>query len=194
MKKIFTAAICFSAFAMQSHADYISQPPSSFQQAQTYAQMSVDQLIKAAKSGEKGAQFYLGTRLQHGVGVKSDVVQAFQWYKKAADQGLAAAQLNVGRMLVQGIGVKQDVNTGKRYLEMSAKAGDNRASYNLGMIAEQDKNYQVAYQWYELAAREEMLDNKVMSASETRKLALAATLTQDQIRAARDRAYQWITE
>ena len=37
-----------------------------------------------------------------------------------------------------------------------------------------------------------MLDTKVISLSEGKKTALAANLTQDQIRAARDRADKWI--
>ena len=37
-----------------------------------------------------------------------------------------------------------------------------------------------------------MLDNRVVNMSETKKTALAANLTPDQIRTARDRADQWI--
>ena len=48
-----------------------------------------------------------------------------------------------------------------------------------------------AYQWYELSTRDGMLDNKVITLSEG-KTALAANLTQEQIRQARDRADRWI--
>lgn len=60
------------------------------------------------------------------------------------------------------------------------------------MMEEQKKNYIGAYQWYELSTRDGMLDNKVISMSEGKKTALAANLTQDQIRLARDRADKWI--
>ena len=60
------------------------------------------------------------------------------------------------------------------------------------MMEEQKKNYMGAYQWYELSTRDGMLDNKVITLSEGKKTALAANLTQDQIRQARDRADKWI--
>ncbi|EMN9072926.1 TPA: sel1 repeat family protein, partial [Acinetobacter baumannii] len=79
-----------------------------------------------------------------------------------------------------------------KYFEKAASNGDNRASYNLAMMEEQKKNYVGAYQWYELSTRDGMLDNKVISLSEGKKTALAANLTQEQIRMARDRADKWI--
>ncbi len=80
----------------------------------------------------------------------------------------------------------------RQYFEKAASRGDNRASFNLAMMEEQKKNYMGAYQWYELSTRDGMLDNKVISLSEGKKTALAANLTQEQIRQARDRADQWI--
>ena len=59
-------------------------------------------------------------------------------------------------------------------------------------MEEQKKNYMGAYQWYELSTRDGMLDNKVINMSQTKKTALAANLTQDQIRTATQRADQWI--
>ncbi|HCW4215983.1 TPA: sel1 repeat family protein, partial [Acinetobacter baumannii] len=113
-------------------------------------------------------------------------------FKTAADQGLSPAQLNVGRMYADGIGVKKDEAMARKYFEKAASNGDNRASYNLAMMEEQKKNYVGAYQWYELSTRDGMLDNKVISLSEGKKTALAANLTQEQIRMARDRADKWI--
>lgn len=194
MKKLLTAVFFCAALTTQSHADDMAKPKTAYEQALMYSTMSVDNLYKAAKTGEQGAQFYLGMRYQHGLGVKQDLAQAFAWYKKSADGktiNMPAAQLNVGRMLVEGQGVKKDINAGKRYLELSARGGDNRASYNLGLLEEQNKNYQTAYQWYELSTREGMLDNKVATASQTRKVALAANLTTEQMRTAHNRAYEW---
>jgi cobalamin biosynthesis Mg chelatase CobN len=65
-------------------------------------------------------------------------------------------------------------------------------AYNLAMMEEQKKNYQGAYQWYELSTRDGMFDNKVINMSQSKKTALAANLTQDQIRQAVDRADKWI--
>ena len=95
-------------------------------------------------------------------------------------------------MLVKELAEKKDESLARQYFEKAASRGDNRASFNLAMMEEQKKNYMGAYQWYELSTRDGMLDNKVITLSEGKKTALAANLTQDQIRQARDRADKWI--
>lgn len=173
-----------------AHADYT--PSSSYQQTAQFASMDLQSLTKAAQAGNATAQFYLGSRYQRGHGVERSATQAFTWFKAAADQGLSAAQLNVGRMYADGIGVKKDEALARKYFEKAASRGDNRASYNLAVMEEKNKNYVGAYQWYELSTRDGMLDNKVINLSETKKLALAANLSQEQIRMARDNADRWI--
>lgn len=194
MKKILLGSGLFlGMLAMQAHADYIPQQKQSVSaMAAQYAHMSVQDLFKAAKAGQPAAQFYLATHYQTGKEIQKDDKQAFTWYKAAADQGISAAQLNVGRMYADGIGVSKNEALARQYLEKAASHGDNRASFNLAMMEEQKKNYIGAYQWYELSTRDGMLDNKVMNMSETKKTALAANLTQEQIRTARDRAERWI--
>lgn len=195
MKKLLlntTLPLMFGLFSMSSHADYVSPKPSVATQAAQYSVMDINNLTKAAKAGQPGAQFYLATKYQQGKDVKQDLSKAFSWYKLAADQGLSSAQLNVGRMLADGIGTKKDEVLARTYFEKAASHGDNRASFNLAMMEEQKKNYMGAYQWYELSTRDGMLDNKVITLSEGKKTALAANLTQEQIRQARDRADQWI--
>lgn len=190
MKKTFLTLI-LAGLSMYSRADYIAQPSNAAQAAQ-YANMSVTQLFSAAQSGAAAAQFYLASHYQRGLGVAQDLNQAFRWFKAAADQGLAPAQLNVGRMYAEGQGVAKNESLARKYFEKAASNGDNRASYNLAVMEEQKKNYMGAYQWYELSTRDGMLDAKVSSLSEGKKTALAANLTQEQIRMARDRAEQWI--
>lgn len=193
MKKILFSSILLSGvLSTQVYADYVAPTPSVASQAAQYSVMDINSLIKAAKAGHAAAQFYLATKYQHGKDVQQDDQQAFAWYKAAADQGLSSAQLNVGRMLADGIGTKKDEALARQYLEKSASRGDNRASFNLAVMEEKKKNYMGAYQWYELSTRDGMLDNKVISLSEGKKTALAANLTQEQIRQARDRADRWI--
>ena len=193
MKKLLlSTTLLVGLLSIQAHADYVSPSSSVASQAAQYSPMDINGLIKAAKAGQAGAQFYLATKYQQGKDVQQDSRQAFAWYKAAADQGLSAAQLNVGRMLADGIGTKKDEVLARQYFEKAASRGDNRASFNLAMMEEQKKNYMGAYQWYELSTRDGMLDNKVISLSEGKKTALAANLTQEQIRQARDRADQWI--
>ncbi len=183
--------LMIAGMSLYARADYIEQPSNAAQAAQ-YSNMNVAQLLTAAQSGQVAAQFYLATHFQNGLGVTKDLKQAFRWFKAAADQGLAPAQLNVGRMYAEGQSVPRNESLARKYFEKAASNGDNRASYNLAVMEEQKKNYIGAYQWYELSTRDGMLDPRVSSMSEGKKTALAANLTQDQIRLARDRAEQWI--
>ena len=193
MKKLLlSTTLLVGLFSLQAHADYVAPGSSVSSQAAQYSVMDIQGLIKAAKAGQAGAQFYLATKYLHGQDVAKDERQAFAWYKAAADQGLSSAQLNVGRMLADGIGTKKDEVLARQYFEKAASRGDNRASFNLAMMEEKKKNYMGAYQWYELSTRDGMLDNKVITLSEGKKTALAANLTQEQIRQARDRADKWI--
>ena len=192
MKKILMSGLFLGLFSLQANADYVSPNNSISNQAARYSIMDINSLSQAAKSGQAGAQFYLGTKYEHGKDVKQDHKQAFALYKAAADQGLAAAQLNAGRMLIDGTGTSKNEALGRQYLEKAASRGDNRASFNLAMLDEKKRNFIGAYQWYELSTRDGMLDNKVISLSEGKKTALASNLTQDQIRQERDRADQWI--
>ncbi|WP_173911575.1 tetratricopeptide repeat protein [Acinetobacter sp. Marseille-Q1618] len=194
MKKLLlSSTFFFGLLSFQAHADYIpQQKPSTAALAAQYAHMNVADLTKAAKAGQPAAQFYLATRYQSGNGVAKDLKEAFSLFKSAADQGISAAQLNVGRMYADGIGVSKNEASARQYFEKAASHGDNRASFNLAVMEEQKKNYIGAYQWYELSTRDGMLDNKVINMSETKKTALAANLTPEQIRTARDRADRWI--
>lgn len=192
MKKLLISTLFCGLFSVQAYADYIPQQKSVSSQAAQYSTMATQDLIRAAKSGQAGAQFYLATRYQAGKDIQKDVKEAFTWYKAAADQGISSAQLNVGRMYADGIGVSKNETAARQYFEKAASHGDNRASFNLAVMEEQKKNYMGAYQWYELSTRDGMLDNKVITLSEGKKTALAANLTQDQIRQARDRADKWI--
>jgi FOG: TPR repeat, SEL1 subfamily len=170
MKKLLlSTTLLIGLFSIQAHADYVAPSSSVSSQAAQYSIMDIHSLSKAAKAGQPGAQFYLGTKYQQGKDVAKDERQAFAWYKAAADQGLSAAQLNVGRMLADGIGTKKDEALARQYFEKAASRGDNRASFNLAMMEEQKKNYMGAYQWYELSTRDGMLDNKVISLSEGKK-------------------------
>ena len=195
MRKLLLGSTLFLGLLhLQAHAEYVpQQQQSTAQQAAQYSRMSVADLQKAAKAGQPAAQFYLATHYQRGTaGLQKDAKQAFNLFKSAADQGIAAAQLNVGRMLMEGTGTSKNESLARSYFEKAASHGDNRASFNLAMMEEQKKNYMGAYQWYELSTRDGMLDNRVINLSETKKTALAANLTPEQIRQARDRADQWI--
>ena len=184
-------------FASAANAELIDRSPtgsSTSTATSSYASMSIDSLQSAAKSGDKAAQFYLATRYKLGQGLSQDQAEAFKWYKKAAEQGVCAAELNVGQMYAEGRGVKPDIDEAEKWLEKAAKKGDNRASYTLALIAERDQNLADAYQWYDLASRDGMLDQRVSQQARGKIVQLAANLSQQDMQAARDRADRWFQD
>ncbi len=180
--------------ATHVNAELISNSGTNISLNTNYASMPVPTLQAAAKAGSAPAQFYLATRYKMGQGVNISLTDAFAWYKKAAEQGVSAAQLNVGQMYAEGRGVKQDMNAAKQWLQMAAKQGDNRASYNLALIEERNQNLSSAYQWYDLASRDGMLDKNVSKQAQGKIVKLAANLSQQDILAARDRADRWFQD
>lgn len=159
---------------------------------ENFATMPVDQLQTAAQAGDVRAQFFLAGHYKYGRGVQQDLTQAFNWYLKAAQQGAAPAQLNVGQMYAEGKGVTVDMNQAKYWFGKAAKQGDNRASYNLALIEERSQNLANAYQWYDLSARDGMLDPKIKDKAQGKIRTLAANLSPQDIQDAKNRADRWI--
>ena len=58
----------------------------------------------------------------NGQGVRQDVAQAAQWFRKAAEQGVANAQNNLGVAYYKGHGVRQDLALAQEWF---GKACDN---------------------------------------------------------------------
>jgi hypothetical protein len=159
---------------------------------ESFATMSVANLLAAAQSGNVRAQFFLASHYKYGQGVQKDLTQAFNWYMKAAQQGAAPAQLNVGQMYAEGRGVTEDMNQAKLWFGKAAKQGDNRASYNLALIEERSQNLAKAYQWYDLSARDGMLDQRIKDKAQGKIRTLAANLSPQDIQDAKNRADRWI--
>lgn len=159
---------------------------------ENFATMPVSDLQTAAQAGNVRAQFFLASHYKYGQGVPKDLTQAFNWYLKAAQQGAAPAQLNVGQMYAEGKGVTADMGQAKLWLGNAAKQGDNRASYNLALIEEHSQNLANAYQWYDLSARDGMLDQRIKDKAQGKIRTLAANLSPQDIQDAKNRADRWI--
>ena len=76
---------------MQVVAFGIAVVASSFAQSSSQS-MGLPDLLKAAESGDAGAQTELGRRYEYGLGVPEDHLAAAKWFRKAAEQGNAKAQ------------------------------------------------------------------------------------------------------
>lgn len=156
-----------------------------------FEMMSVSDLSARAAQGNDHAQFYLAKRLQKGEGIAKNTGQAIQWYTKAADQGVAPAQLNLAIMYLRGEGVAPNITQARKWLEKAAMRGDNRASYTLALLDEKQKNLVDAYKWYDLAARDGMLDENVRTKARGKIGQLALNLSTSDIANARSKADTW---
>jgi TPR repeat protein len=53
---------------------------------------------KKAEQGNAKAQFALGWKYEHGIGIPKDVGKAVEWYRLAAEQGDTSAQNALDRL------------------------------------------------------------------------------------------------
>lgn len=61
-----------------------------------YSGESLDEIRLKAERGDATAQVQLGDAYDTGAGVKRDVAEAINWYRKAAEQGNAEGQYSLG--------------------------------------------------------------------------------------------------
>ncbi len=78
------------------------------------------------------AQYELGRKYDHGIGVPEDYAEAEKWYRKAAEQGFAPAQFDLGFMYFFGLGVTQDYAETARWYRKAAEQGYAVAQFRLG--------------------------------------------------------------
>ena len=188
--KLLKAALFTAAFSCAglANAELISNVPLDVSRFEI---MSVSELTARANQGNDHAQFYLAKRLQKGQDITKNTQQAVQWYTRAAEQGVAPAQLNLAIMYLRGEGVQPNLQQARHWLEKAAMRGDNRASYTLALLDEKQKNLVDAYKWYDLAARDGMLDEKVRNKARGKIGQLALNLSSSDIASARSKADTW---
>jgi len=128
--------------------------------------MDFPRCLKRAQNGDDEAQCRLGVLYGYGHGaVPQDWTKAIYWWEKAANQGNASAQCALGYCLMNGHGtVEQDGtdNSQERavhWYKMAAMQHQHaHAEYNLGLCYDKGlgvvQNQNVAFTWYERAARQ----------------------------------------
>lgn len=90
-------------------------------------------VVRAANSGDAGAQRELGRALLDGILINEDKKQGFQWLKLAADQGDADAQLRLAQCYRLGDGVDKDINLALHWADLGAKGWSARAQLAIGL-------------------------------------------------------------
>lgn len=191
MKKLLLSLFCVAALTATAQADLTANIPLDVSR---FEQMDAKTLNAHAASGNRHAQFFLAKRLQKGENIEKNADKAAYWYERAAKQGVAPAQLNLGIMYLRGEGVKHDIAKAKVWLEQAAQLGDNRATYALAVLDEREKRFVDAYKWYDLSAREAMLDDKVKSRAKDKIGQLALNLSSSEIESAKKSANAWFQD
>lgn len=177
------------SLASVSQAELISNVPLDYSR---FDLMGAEQLVQLANQNNQHAQFYLAKRLQKGQGFTPDPAKAVHWYTRAANQGVIPAQLNLGKMYAMGQGVPVNEQQARYWLEKATMHGDNRASYLLAMIEEKQQKLVDAYKWYDLSARDGMLDERVRNKARGKIGQLALNLSSKDITNARNQATSWL--
>lgn len=95
------------------------------------ADIPLDVLRAAAGRGEAEAQYRLGFRFAHGIGVPKDLAQAFAWYGESAAQGYAKAQLAYGACLSSGRGTPVNRKMAFVWYRNAAEQGLIEAQWHL---------------------------------------------------------------
>ena len=105
---------------------------------------SINELRKAAESGDIEAQYELGTRLYYGNGCNLNNIEAVKWFRKAAEQGYTKAQYLLGQSLVLGMGCEKNKEEAEKWFRKAAEQGHAKArdylDYLLMEQTPQDKN------------------------------------------------------
>lgn len=92
--------------------------------------------LELARAGDLHAMHNLAQLLRLGLGVNTDLKQAFLWYKRAADNGFTDSQVTLGVMYLKGQGTERNEAEAAIWLRKAAERNDRTALYNLGLMAQ----------------------------------------------------------
>jgi uncharacterized protein len=94
----------------------------------------IARLRQRADSGDPTAQYELGLKLLHGVGLPCDYAEAERWLRLAAAHEIPGAQFCLGYMYDEGKGLSRDPTEAARWYEAAATRGDTDAQHNLALL------------------------------------------------------------
>lgn len=144
---------------------------------------------RAAASGLAPAQFRLGSMYEKGTGAARDHDKARLWYERAAAQGNRKAMHNLAVLHADGFNGQPDFESAARWFRAAAALGLADSQYNLGILHVRGlgvpQNFTEAYKWFAIVAGRGDKD------AATRRDAIAAKLTPQDLAAARLAAQTW---
>lgn len=124
--------------------------------SETTEQKALEEIRKAAESGNPEAQFQLGNTYYLGKGGKADAEKAKLWFEKAAQQNHVEAQANLGVLLYMGATQEKDIANAVEWFQKAALQGHAGARKHLGILYDTGQGVPAdpiqAARWYGLAA------------------------------------------
>jgi TPR repeat protein len=100
----------------------------------TDIQKHLEELEKAAQSGNAEAQTQLGLLMATGEHVEQNLEGAHSWFLKASEQGEVTAMFNLGIMFEKGLGTDTDPGEAALWYWQAAEQGDTGARMKLGTM------------------------------------------------------------
>lgn len=119
---------------------------------------TLNELSKAAKTGDVDAQYILGKCYHDGTMVKKSSSKAIKWWKSAAEHGHAEAQFRMGWHHDGLSNFEKNKPLAEKWYLMAAEQGHAEAQYELARYYEhrnrwgKENNYPEAVKWYTKAA------------------------------------------
>lgn len=91
-------------------------------------------LLQSARNGDVNARTNLGVRLQYGLSVPRDLVEAEHWLRAASGMGNPEAQFQLGVLYLQPEMVAEHGQDALRWFMRAASSGLWTAEYNIGLM------------------------------------------------------------
>ncbi|MDR3438686.1 tetratricopeptide repeat protein [Telmatospirillum sp.] len=126
---------------------------------------AVKEMLVAAKTGDRQAQYDLGLAYRDGKGTGRDLGQAYKWVRQAADKELPEAEFEVGQMEEDGEGTEKNVADAAEWYRKAAQHGNVPAMFALGELYRTgegvSKDQGQAVRWYRPAADKNDIDSQL---------------------------------
>ena len=133
--------------------------------AQNYAE-AAKYFRLGANQGDLESQYWYGTCLYYGQGVKESMEEAAKYFKLAADQGQSEAQYMYGVCCRDGQGMTQDTKQAADYFRLSAHQGNPHGQFAYAECLFKGcgvtRNYKKAGDWFKYLAAQDISRAQVM--------------------------------
>lgn len=123
-----------------------------YQQKKDYGQ-ALEILKIGAEKNYADCLNEIGIFHEMGIGVPKNLQQALSWYEASAKKGCGQAIYKLACLYETGTGVPQDIRKAIELFKQAAQKDIGMANYKMGTYACGNKNYALAQQYYERAAK-----------------------------------------